>query len=86
MSMQAELREPPRSIYDASLMIDLWMEAYMRVFNSREYLSNKGVQVNKYDNYNAAWALLSYVDNQCPKAIKIATIISSRKTKEHLAK
>lgn len=71
--MQYEIRCLRTPIRDISLFIDIWIDLFVAI---KAELQRRKMRYSLCDHYNAVWAYLGYTNNQCSRAIKIASFIS----------
>jgi hypothetical protein len=70
--MNAEIRDLPMTTSDTFLFCDIWTDVLVKIMTK---LKRKKLAYKKCDLYNATWAYLGYTENQCPLALKFASLL-----------
>ena len=79
--MHAEVRLLPMSGRFLHLLCDSWAERFIKIFS---VLQTKNIKHELPDLYNATWASFGYVNNQCPKALSILSLVQPSLVKKKL--
>jgi hypothetical protein len=83
LGVQAELREKQPAPYHFNLMLEIWTGIFAKI--NHVAVSNKKHNTNQYtriDMYNATWAALGYIENQCPKALRLLALVEINHKKQ----
>jgi hypothetical protein len=70
--MNAEIRNLPMCLSDMFLFDDIWVGAFTKIGHA---LRKRRIKYKLCDLYNATWAYFGYTVNQCPVAIRFASLV-----------